>query len=140
MNRREFLGAAIAAGVGGSVLPRSLAQLKEAGFASRGEVELFGGSLNALLADCRDQLFERYLPFWEQGGIDEENGGFMCYLYDDGSVENDRKDIWYQGRGIWVYSYLYNELDRNPKWLEIAREARDFMVDHMHLGMGVHLS
>lgn len=139
MNRREFLAATIAAGVGGSVLSNGLAQSTTAGSVLRGDVEWFGGSLNALLADCRDQLFEAYLPFWEQGGIDEENGGFMCYLYDDGSVENDRKDIWYQGRGIWVYSYLYNELDRNPKWLEIAAKARDFMVTHMHLGDGTWL-
>lgn len=67
--------------------------------------------LGRLLADCRKQLFDRYLPFWERGGYDDELGGFMCYLYDDGAVENDRKDIWYQGRGIWVYSYLYNDLD-----------------------------
>ena len=74
------------------------------------------GSLHSL---CQRQLFDEYLPFWERGGIDETHGGFMCYLYDDGSVENDRKDIWYQGRGIWVYSYLYNELDKQAKWLEV---------------------
>ena len=95
------------------------------------------GSLHSL---CQRQLFDEYLPFWERGGIDETHGGFMCYLYDDGSVENDRKDIWYQGRGIWVYSYLYNELDKQAKWLEFAREARDFMVEHMHRGDGTWLT
>jgi mannose/cellobiose epimerase-like protein (N-acyl-D-glucosamine 2-epimerase family) len=60
----------------------------------------------------------------------------MCYLYDDGSVQDGRKDIWYQGRGIWVYSFLYNHLDPNPKWLEMARKSRDFMVTHMHRGDG----
>ena len=64
----------------------------------------------------------------------------MCYLYDDGSVENDRKDIWYQGRAIWVYSFLYNYIDPNPRWLEIARKSRDFMVAHMHVGDGTWLN
>lgn len=99
-----------------------------------------GLDLESLQKRCRQQLFDEYLPFWELGGIDEANGGFMCYLYDDGSVENDRKDIWYQGRGIWVYSYLYNQLEKDPKWLAIARDARNFMVKHMHRGDGTWLT
>ena len=129
MNRRAFISALGVVGLGSSCLSRGFAQ------SSANTI-----SWDHLLRDCQAQLFNEYLPFWEKGGIDEEHGGFMCYLYDDGSVENDRKDIWYQGRGIWVYSYLYNELDRNPKWLEIARKARNFMVEHMHRGDGTWLT
>jgi mannose/cellobiose epimerase-like protein (N-acyl-D-glucosamine 2-epimerase family) len=93
-------------------------------------------NLDEFTALLRRQLFDEYLPFWERGGYDEERGGFICYLNDDGTVQDDRKDIWYQGRGIWVYSFLYNHLDRNPKWLEMARSSRDFMVQHMHRGDG----
>lgn len=130
MNRREFIAAAGWAGLGSSLVSKAVAQSSSGAF-GRSDT-----SWDSLLNDCRTQLFDEYLPFWEQGGIDEENGGFMCYLYNDGSVENNRKDIWYQGRGIWVYSYIYNELDKDPKWLEIARRARDFMVEHMHRGDG----
>jgi mannose/cellobiose epimerase-like protein (N-acyl-D-glucosamine 2-epimerase family) len=95
-----------------------------------------GLDLKAMAAEYRHQLFDEYLPFWENGGYDEERGGFMCYLHDDGSVQDDRKDIWYQGRGVWVYAFLYNNIDRNPKWLEMAMRSRDFMVRHMHRGDG----
>ena len=139
MKRREFLGAAAAASLGGSVFPQSLTEGGASGARRPPEPRLHGRSFEAHSSACRSQLFEHYLPFWEQGGIDEENGGFMCYLHDDGSVENDRKDIWYQGRGIWVYSFLYNEFDPDPKWLEIARKARNFMVRHMHRGDGTWL-
>jgi len=139
MNRRKFLSTVSVVGLSGSILSEQLAfsrtldpVLGSAGVLNR-------AALEALRADCRDQLFERYLPFWENGGYDETNGGFMCYLYEDGSVENDRKDIWYQGRGIWVYSFLYNEFDPDLKWLERARKTRDFMVNHMHLGDGTWL-
>lgn len=81
-------------------------------------------------------LFDGYLPFWDRGGIDREFGGFMCYLFDDGSVQDERKDIWYQGRGIWVYSRLFQVLDPDERWLDVARAARDFMVKHMHRGNG----
>jgi N-acylglucosamine 2-epimerase len=139
MNRRDFLGAVAAAGAEGSLLPRGWSRTEADGPVLRSEIELVRSSLDGLYQDCHAQLFDRYLPFWEQGGIDEEKGGFMCYLHDDGSIENDRKDIWYQGRGIWVYSYLYNELNPDPKWLEIARKARDFMVTRMHRGDGTWL-
>ncbi len=131
MKRREFLGAAIAAGLSGSLSQSVFADSRKPRYALGNRSAIAGGSLEDLLAVCREQLFQGYLPFWENGGYDEEHGGFMCYLHEDGSVENDRKDIWYQGRGIWVYSFLYNEIDPDPKWLERARNSRDFMVAHM---------
>ena len=139
MIRREFIGTALAAGLGGSLLSKETLSIRSDGSLLGNGGVLKRERIDALLSDCRYQLFERYLPFWENGGYDDENGGFMCYLYDDGSVENDRKDIWYQGRGIWVYSYIYNELDKDPKWLERARASRDFMVKHMYLGDGAWL-
>ena len=32
-------------------------------------------------------------------------GGFMCERNDDGSVASDEKNVWYQGRGIWVHTF-----------------------------------
>jgi N-acylglucosamine 2-epimerase len=97
---------------------------------------LAGMTLERLRDDYRDRLFRQYLPFWEKDGIDRRYGGFMCELNDDGSVAADEKYIWYQGRGIWVYSFLYNEFGQDRRWLEIARQARDFMVKQMYAGDG----
>ncbi len=88
---------------------------------------------------CKRQLVDEYFPFWQKGGNDDEDGGFMCYLRPDGSVENDRKDIWYQGRGIWVNAWFYNTFNQFGEreiLLKQARMARDFMVRHMHRGDG----
>ncbi len=30
------------------------------------------------------------------------------------------KRVWYEGRGIWTYSYLYNNFSREQKYLDIA--------------------
>ena len=139
MKRRDFLGAALVTGLSGSILSKEVVSSRSVDSILGKAGGLSRESLEGLLSDCRYQLFERYLPFWENGGFDEEHGGFMCYLNDDGSVENDRKDIWYQGRGIWVYSTIYNEFDADPKWLERARKSRDFMVEHMHRGDGTWL-
>ncbi len=95
-----------------------------------------GMPLHELAQDYKDRIFNQYLPFWNKGGYDNRSGGFMCELYDNGSVQNDEKYIWYQGRGIWVYSYLYNYFGRNDQFLEIANKSRDFIVKTMYLGDG----
>ncbi len=140
MRRRDFFGAAASASVigAGSAFAGPVAQPAKykAGAYSAIPDKIGGLLLEDLREDYRRRLFDEYLPFWEKGGYDKVNGGFMCELRDDGSVVNDQKDIWYQGRGIWVYSAIYNYLDKNPKWLEIAKKSRDFMVKNMHNGDG----
>jgi N-acylglucosamine 2-epimerase len=96
-----------------------------------------GMNLEELRADYQDRLFNRYLPFWENGGYDIENGGFMCELYDDGTIQKDEKSIWYQGRSVWVYAYLYNNFGNDQRYLEIAHKTRDFMVKYMYAGDGI---
>jgi mannose/cellobiose epimerase-like protein (N-acyl-D-glucosamine 2-epimerase family) len=140
MNRRTFFEQGLAAGLGlvavGSAPGLLLGQYPQpAGAGRRTGIK----NLGEHAAELRKRLFDEYLPFWEEGGYDRERGGFMCYLYDDGSVQDGRKDIWYQGRGIWVYSFLYNHIDPNPKWLDMARKSRDFMVEYMHNGDGTWL-
>jgi len=97
---------------------------------------LAGMSLEQLLADYRRRLFDQYLPFWDKGGYDRQFGGFLCELEDDGSVASPEKFIWYQGRAVWVYSFLFNEFGRDGRWLEVARRTRDFMVKHFYAGQG----
>jgi len=98
---------------------------------SRLPQRIAGMTLEELREDYRCRLFDRYLPFWDKGGHDEELGGFMCILNDDGTVANDERFLWYQGRALWVYSFLYNNLGNDPRHLEIARKTCDFMVRYM---------
>ena len=93
------------------------------------------GGPRALREDYCRGLFDQYLPFWEKGGYDRQLGGFMCELNDDGSVASDLKYIWYQGRAIWVYSFLYNHSARMPVPRR-RQKTRDFMVRHMYAGQG----
>jgi N-acylglucosamine 2-epimerase len=98
--------------------------------------KIAGMTLQELRNDYRERIFKQYLPFWEKGGYDNELGGFMCELNDDGSVVNDEKYIWYQGRGVWVYSYLYNNFGKDKQFLGIAKKSRDFLIKNMYLGDG----
>jgi len=86
--------------------------------------------------ELKSRLYDEYLPFWDNGGYDKEYGGFICNLSKDGIPVDDEKFIWYQGRAVWVYSFLYNNFGQNPEYLEIAKNTRDFFVKHMYQGEG----
>lgn len=77
----------------------------------------------------RNELFNRFLPAMDELVIDHELGGFMCDVDISGrKIITTNKKTWYQGRGIWVYSFLYNNFDKDPRYLEIARKAIDFIM------------
>ncbi|MBN2216964.1 MAG: AGE family epimerase/isomerase [Pirellulales bacterium] len=107
------------------------------GFASPEPLaEIAGMSLTGLRNDYHDRLFRQYLPYWEHGAIDRRHGGIICELNVDGSVSNSVKNIWYQGRGIWVYSFLHNQFGGDPKWRDTANMIHDFVLRHMYAGHG----
>ncbi len=141
MKRRKFIETTVAAGLTGTV-PLSakptapLINIKSNAF-NVIPFKIAGMSFEKLREDYHDRLFNQYLPFWDKGGYDKEDGGFMCELNDDGSVYNDEKYIWYQGRAIWIYSFLYNNFGKNRRYLENAKKTRDFMVKNMYAGDGI---
>lgn len=83
--------------------------------------------LAALRAQYHHDLFEDFLPFMDRYVIDHEYGGFLCGTDRDGAHLNTWKATWYEGRGIWVYSFLYNHFGRDPRHLEVARKSADFI-------------
>lgn len=68
-------------------------------------------------------LFGRYLPFLDRHVVDHRNGGFLCHTTPFGERISTAKRIWYQGRGLWVYSFLYNNFGRDTRYLDIARQT-----------------
>lgn len=85
-------------------------------------------SLTQLRQRYHDELFGSLLPFWHRHGIDHEYGGVMHSLDYDGAAVSTNKLSWFQGRAMWVYSFLYNHFERNPEYLEIARKTKDFLL------------
>ena len=64
--------------------------------------------------------FPGYLPFHERFVNDKQFGGFLCSVRPTGELVSDEKRVWFEGRGIWVYSFLYNHLAREQKYLDTA--------------------
>ena len=89
---------------------------------------LAGRSLNDLLREYDAYLHEDFLPFIDQHVFDHEHGGFKCNTDQSGINITTNKRTWYDGRGIWVYSFLYNHIEKNPKYLEFAKKTIDLVL------------
>ena len=87
-------------------------------------------SLAELRHRLYDQLFQVLLPFWDTHGIDHEYGGLMCSLDYDGTLLDTGKNLWFLGRAIWVYSFLYNHFGNNPEHLEVAKRTKEFVFKY----------
>jgi len=92
-----------------------------------GKMRLAGMSLEELRQRLYDQLFQVLLPFWDKHGIDHDYGGLMCSLDYDGTLLDTSKNLWFLGRAIWVYSFLYNHFGKNPEFLNVAKKTKEFV-------------
>lgn len=84
--------------------------------------------MNSLL--FKEALLKDIIPFWEKNSLDQEYGGYFTCLDKQGRVFDTDKFIWLQGRQAWMFSFLYNNVERNERWLEISRSGIDFLRDH----------
>ena len=82
----------------------------------------------------RDELLHKVVPFWENNSKDKEFGGYFTCLDRKGNVFDTDKFIWLQGREVWMFSTLYNKVERKPQWLEMALHGADFLQKYGHDG------
>ena len=81
--------------------------------------------------DCYKQdLCENIMPFWLKNGLDRVNGGVYTCLDRDGSLIDNTKSVWFQGRFAFVCSFAYNTIEKNPEWLAAAKSTIDFIEAH----------
>ena len=131
-SRRDFIRRNSLAGLGLATFGSFSGFTEGAAEAEKGNFRiktLAGMSLQQLHDRYHDELFKRFLPAMESLSIDHEYGGFICDVDIAARKQiNQDKRTWYQGRGIWIYSFLYNNFEKNPGFLEVAKQAIDFIL------------
>ncbi|MDR1369286.1 MAG: AGE family epimerase/isomerase [Dysgonamonadaceae bacterium] len=83
--------------------------------------------LKQYAAIYRDELLDSVIPFWEQNSIDEKYGGYFTCLDRTGKVFDTDKFMWLQGREVYVFSLLYNQVEKKQTWLDMALQGAEFM-------------
>lgn len=76
------------------------------------------------------QLLDDTVPFWFPRSVDEEYGGYLLMRDQDGSLLDDDKAVWIQGRAAWLLSTLYNTIEPKQEWLDWAKQGIDFLNAH----------
>ncbi|HTN37973.1 MAG TPA: AGE family epimerase/isomerase [Arachidicoccus sp.] len=86
--------------------------------------------LNQLHAFYKHQLLDDTLPFWFPRSFDHEYGGYLFMRDSDGSLLDDDKAVWIQGRAAWLLATLYNTVEQKEEWLTGAKLGIDFLLKH----------
>ena len=100
-------------------------------------------SLEELRETFRHELFDLSIPLWRRDGVDWESGGYATsktvdpadaagwpYLDDAGNVRSANKKLYHQGRILWLYSHLYNQVEKDDCFLRAATNGYEFLDSH----------
>ena len=74
------------------------------------------------------------VPFWLSKSQDSKFGGYFTCLDRKGNVYDTDKFIWLQGRQVWLFSMLYNKVEKRQEWLDCAIQGAEFLKKHGHDG------
>jgi len=86
--------------------------------------------LNELRDFYLSSLLDDTLAFWMPDIVDEKFGGYLAMRDRDGSLIDDDKSVWLQGRFAWMLSTLYNTVERRAEWLTAAKSGVEFLKAH----------
>lgn len=75
----------------------------------------------------KKDLLTNILPFWIEKGWDNVNGGIYTCLDREGVLYDSTKSVWFQGRAGFIFSYAFNNIEKNPEFLSISKSCIDFL-------------
>lgn len=82
----------------------------------------------------KSELLDSVMPFWVGKSQDKEYGGYFSCLDNAGNVYDTDKFVWMQGREVWMFSMLYNKVERHKEWLDAAVQGGEFLKKYGHDG------
>lgn len=89
---------------------------------------------NELEQKYKNELLDRVVPFWLNKSQDLEFGGYFSCLDRKGNVFDTDKFIWLQAREVWLFSMLYNKVEKKQEWLDCALHGGEFLKKYGHDG------
>ena len=90
--------------------------------------------INKLKNQYKEELLDNVVPFWLNKSKDKEFGGYFSCLRGNGDVFDTDKFIWLQARQVWMFSMLYNKVEKRQEWLDFALHGAEFLKKHGHDG------
>ena len=82
--------------------------------------------MNEIYKKFKDELLNSCVPFWLNHAVDKEYGGIINCVDRMGNIYSEDKSVWMQGRCGWMFSYIYNNIEKKPEYLSFAKSCIDF--------------
>ena len=82
----------------------------------------------------KSELLDHIIPFWLNNSQDKEFGGYFTCLDRKGNVYDTDKFIWLQARQVWLFTMLYNQVEKKQVWLDCALQGAEFLKKNGHDG------
>ena len=80
----------------------------------------------------KDELLNNIIPFWLLHSQDNKFGRYFTCLNRQGNVFDTDKFVWLQARQVWMFSMLYNNVEKRKEWLECAIQGGEFLKKFGH--------
>ena len=92
--------------------------------------------MNTVYEKFKKELLDSCVPFWLTHAVDKKYGGILNCVDREGKVYSEDKSVWMQGRAAWMFSYIYNHIEKNEAYLKFAKSCLDFAASHCIDGDG----
>ena len=73
---------------------------------------MYNKKIKNLAQYYRDLLINNVIPFWEKRILDTERGGYYNCFDREVNLYKYIKSGWFVGRHLYMFSALYNEIER----------------------------
>lgn len=88
------------------------------------------------LAELYRSQLQEIMQEWGDHTMDKENGGYLTNFDEYWNITGSVKNIWAQARQTYMFSAMYSLIQKEERWLELAKAGRDFLVAHAYAGNG----
>lgn len=78
----------------------------------------------------KKNLLEDIVPYWIKYACGSNDGSINNCLDDEGNILSKNKFLWSQGRALWTFSALYNEIEDKKLWLDIADKIFNYLCNN----------
>lgn len=80
-----------------------------------------------IIMDFKNYLTENVLKFWLDNALDREYGGIFTCLDEEGKIYGEEKSVWFQGRALYIFSSVYNSVEKRDEYLDAAKLIYGFL-------------
>lgn len=92
--------------------------------------------ITLMLSQLYSAQLKEIMNEWAEHTLDTENGGYQTNFDENWSITSHNKNIWAHARQTYMFAAMYSNIEKDEKWLNLAKVGRDFLVEHAYAGNG----